>query len=183
MALRTALRNPLRKDDRVRLRFAIACAACASLLAAGAFAQGRDSRDKNNPEAQYDNESNPIRRAKILGKFAPVEVTAAADEIKNDQNDQALAVLQRLRDQVRETFQALNAMGVDPVKHSSGFRELQIGVRESIRRLDDVVFALPVDDRPPFEEVRMNLNEVETSLIDLLFPPQQKKRKGYDQSS
>ncbi len=185
MALRTPprspLRRPLQRNDRTHLRFAVACAAFASLLAAAAFAQGRDSREKNNPEAQYDAESNPIRRAKILGQLAPNEVTAAADKIKNDQDDQALARLRRVRDQVRETFQALDAMGVDPVKHSAGFRELQIGVRESIRRLDDIVFALPVDDRPPFEEVRTDLNNVETSLIDLLFPPQEKKHK--DKSS
>src|SRR5579872_5618988 len=190
-ALSTALPSRLRSGGhgvfhgnyRVPFRFAVACAALASFLAAGALTQDLDSREKNGYEAQYDAEANPVRRAKLLSKFAPVEVTAAGDEIKNDQNDRALDRLRHLRDQVHETFDALNATGVDPVKHSSGFRELQIGIRESVLRLDDIVFALPVDDRPPFEEVRMNLSDVEKSLIDLLFPPQEKKHKGQDKSS
>ena len=63
------------------------------------------------------------------------------------------------------------------MSHPGGFKELQIGLRQTIRRFDDLIFALPSDDRAPFEAVRSDLAATQNALINELFPPSEKRRK------
>lgn len=128
-------------------------------------------------EAQYENDGNPVHRARILAKLGPLAVTAAGKPLEAGQNDQALSSLRHFRDEVRDTTQALDASGVDAERHPGGFKELQIGLRQTIRRFDDLIFALPSDDRAPFEAVRSDLAATQNALINELFPPSEKRRK------
>jgi len=134
-------------------------------------------------EEQYRAETDPVRQAKILAKLGPIEVNAAGAESKSDQDEQALSRLQHLRDEVQRTAQALADTGVDASRHASGFKELQIGLRQTVRRLDDLIFALPLDSRPPFEAVRSDLAASENSLIAALFPPSPKKKGKKEQAN
>jgi hypothetical protein len=65
---------------------------------------------------------------------------------------------------------ALNGMGVDAERHPGGFKELQISLRETIRRVDDLIFGLEVDKRQFFRPVRNDLFTDQNVLIDELFP-------------
>jgi hypothetical protein len=60
--------------------------------------------------------------------------------------------------------------GVDAEKKPAGFKELQISLRETIRRVDDLIFTLNLDKRPFFREVRNDLFANQNQLIDKLFP-------------
>ena len=66
--------------------------------------------------------------------------------------------------------------GIDAVRHSGGFKELQISLRTSLRRLDDLIFSVPQDLRPAFRAARSDLETAENSLIDALFPVRAPKR-------
>jgi hypothetical protein len=81
-----------------------------------------------------------------------------------------LAVLQQYNDEVRKTAKALVATGVDAQWRPAGFKELQISLRESIRHLDDLILALPVDEREWFQAVRFDLSAIQNLLLDALFP-------------
>jgi DNA-binding response OmpR family regulator len=83
------------------------------------------------------------------------------------------------RDEVHETVAALEAAVPDAEKKPSGFKELQISLRETIRRIDDLILTLPVDKRPFFREIRDDLVKIQNDLIDALFPrkPNQIPRK------
>jgi hypothetical protein len=52
-------------------------------------------------------------------------------------------------------------------------------LRETVRRVDDLILSLPVDKRPFFREVRSDLAKAQNELIDSLFPrkPADKSRK------
>ena len=65
---------------------------------------------------------------------------------------------------------ALRGTGVDAERKPAGFKELQISLRETIRRVDDLIFTLNVDKRPFFREVRNDLFMFQNELIDDLFP-------------
>ena len=71
---------------------------------------------------------------------------------------------------VKATVGALNAMGVNAERKPAGFKELQISLRETIRRIDDLILTLEVDKRPFFREVRNDLFMYQNELIDDLFP-------------
>jgi hypothetical protein len=64
----------------------------------------------------------------------------------------------------------LNNMGVDPERKPAGFKDLQISLRGTIRRIDDLILTLPVEKRPFFREVRTDLFNDQNQLIDDLFP-------------
>ncbi len=96
-------------------------------------------------QIRYQSETNPVQKAKVLAKLGPLEVDEAARNIKADQEALALSVLERYRDDARSSVNALVATQANASKHPAGFKELQIGLRESLRRLNDLVFLVPSD--------------------------------------
>jgi hypothetical protein len=129
--------------------------------------------------AQYQHESDPVRRARELGKLGDEQIELARKELKSGDEVGSLHTLEQYRDEVKETVAALKAAGIDAEKKPAGFKELQISLRETIRHIDDLIFTLPVDKRPFFREVRSDLVMAQNDLIDALFPrePGQKSKK------
>ncbi|MBZ5659541.1 MAG: hypothetical protein LAO08_03975 [Acidobacteriia bacterium] len=129
--------------------------------------------------AQYQHETDPVRKARELAKFGGDQVELAKKQLKSGDDVGSLHTLEQYRDEVRETVAALKAAGIDAEKRPAGFKELQISLRETVRRLDDLIFTLPVDKRPFFREVRTDLVTAQNDLIDALFPrePGQKSKK------
>ena len=82
----------------------------------------------------------------------------------------SLHTLEQYRDEIRHMAEALKSTGVDAEKKPAGFKELQISLRENVRRIDDLILSLPADKRPFFREVRTDLVKSQNELIDELFP-------------
>ena len=120
--------------------------------------------------AQYQHESDPVRKARALVKLGGDQIDQARKQLKSGDDVGSLHTLEQYRDEVRETVAALKAAGIDAEKRPAGFKELQISLRETIRRVDDLIFTLPVDKRPFFREVRTDLVTAQNDLIDALFP-------------
>jgi hypothetical protein len=127
-------------------------------------------------EAQFQSETNPVQKAKVLAKLGPLEVDEAARKIKADQDDAAFAGLERFRDDVRKTAAELSATQANASRHPAGFKELQIGLRQSLRRLGDLFSLVPSDEQPRLEAVRSDLATTQNSLIEALFPSPKEKR-------
>jgi hypothetical protein len=121
-------------------------------------------------EAQYQSETDPVRKAKIAAKLGHLEIDQSRADLKAGDQEKALAVLERYNDEVRETAEALTASGIDPERHPGGFKELQISLREFIRQLDDLILTLPFDKRPWFQAVRSDMSATQNSLFEALFP-------------
>jgi len=124
----------------------------------------------NDDLARYQHEGDPVRKARLLAKFGDEQVDLAKRQLKEEHEVESLHTLEQYRDEVRDTIMALNGMGVDAERKPAGFKELQISLRETIRRIDDLIFTLNVDKRPFFREVRNDLFADQNKLIDELFP-------------
>jgi hypothetical protein len=120
--------------------------------------------------AKYQHEGDPVRRARELAKLGDEQIDLARRQLRADQEVDSLHTLEQYRDEVRETVNALNGMGVDAERKPAGFKELQISLRETIRRIDDLILTLNVDKRPFFRDVRNDLFMNQNQLIDKLFP-------------
>jgi hypothetical protein len=120
--------------------------------------------------AKYQHETDPVRKSRALVKLGDDQVDLAKKQLKADEDVASLHTLEQYRDEVHETIAALNGMGVDAERKPAGFKELQISLRETIRRIDDLIFTLNVDKRPFFREVRNDLFMDQNELIDKLFP-------------
>lgn len=130
-------------------------------------------------ETQVQSEADPVQKAKTLAKLGPLEIDQARKQMAADQDEKSLAVLEHYRDEVRETVTALTGAGINVDKHPGGFKELHIGLRETIRQLDDFIVTVPVEKRPWFRAVRSDLLDLQNTLLDALFPnPVAKKGKA-----
>jgi hypothetical protein len=120
--------------------------------------------------ARFDKENDPIRKAKILVPLGTAEFDRIEKQIANNDANGALAELRDYEDKAASCGKALDARNVDAEKHPNGYKELEISVRESLRRLNNVMVSLAGDEQKPFEEIRKSLDELNQHLISQLFP-------------
>jgi hypothetical protein len=156
-------------------QFLASCLLLSLTVACSAMARAQDPA-LGKLETQYQNETNPVRKAKLLAKLGPLEVDEAARMIKADHDEAAFSALDKFRDDARNTADALAATQTNASRHPAGFKELQIGLRVSLRRLGDLVLLVASDDQPRLEALRSDLATTQNSLIEALFPSPKTKR-------
>jgi hypothetical protein len=130
------------------------------------FQQDQLARD----HARFDKEPDPVHKAKLMVHLGTEEFNQIEKHLAADDSTAALNGLREYQTQADSCEKALDARGVDPEKHPAGYKELQISVREAIRRLDNMMVNLTGDEQPPFREVRKNLDDLDRDLIKELFP-------------
>ncbi len=138
----------------------------AALFASFAFAQDRTAELRG----RFAHESNPVRKAKLLPDLGVAEFDQIAQDASNDNIADALSLASRYRDEARSCVTGLDATHVDAAKHPNGFKQLQISVQESLRRLDADLHEMTADDQAQFASVRQDLVDMNHHLIEELFP-------------
>jgi hypothetical protein len=146
---------------KIRIAVIAALAVCVPLAAQDRLAESL---------AKYQSETDPIRKARALAKLGDEQVDLAKRQLKEEDEVASLHTLEQYRDEVRDTVAALQGTGINAERKPAGFKELQISLRETIRRIDDLILTLNVDKRPFFREVRNDLFMYQNQLIDDLFP-------------
>jgi hypothetical protein len=120
--------------------------------------------------SRFENETDPVRMAKLLGPLGEAEFRDILKDTESDNFGGALAIFQQYRDEAQACQKALEGKEPDPEKHPNGFKQLQISLRQSLRRLSDIIVDLPADDQKPFLDVRRDLEQMDRQLIHELFP-------------
>jgi hypothetical protein len=120
--------------------------------------------------AKFVRETNPVRKAKILPQLAEAEYLQVQEQLKADNAAEAGAILRQMADEAETCRAALDAKVRDPEAHPDGYRQLQISVRQTLRRINDILPGLSMDEQKPFEEARESLNQVDQALMVALFP-------------
>jgi hypothetical protein len=119
---------------------------------------------------RFAQESDPVRKAKKMPQLGEAEFRQIQKDVASEQFADALVLLRQYRDEVQSCLQGLDATGVNAEKHSSGFRQLQISLRESLRRLDTMIPLISSEAQSGFTGVRQELSEMNRHLIEELFP-------------
>jgi hypothetical protein len=122
--------------------------------------------------AKYDHETDPVRKARLLPPLGDSEFKDAEAALAADKNSQALDIVKAYLDEAQTVQKALDAKIVDPEKHANGYKQLQISIRGALRRLDSMIVGMAGDDKPPFVEIRSQLDDIDRHLIQQLFPKQ-----------
>jgi hypothetical protein len=145
----------------------------ASVLAAALLGSGAFPRDRSAElRSRFAHESNPVRKAKVMPRLGEAEFREIADAIAAGRLADAQAGLERYRTEVRECAKDLDDAKIDAEKHPDGFKQLQISLRESLRRLDRLLEGLTADQQAPFLIVRKDLDQTNRHLLHELFPRQ-----------
>ena len=149
-------------------RRVIVAAALSAILFPAARAQDRVAE----LQAQFNRETDPVRKAKILPKLGDAQFDQLRRQTDAGDYVQAVRILGDYRNEVKTAETALKATGVDAERKPAGFKQLEIHLRKSLRELDQTILVLPDDQRPPFQDIRQELASIEKELIDRLFPRQ-----------
>lgn len=121
-------------------------------------------------QSKFQSETDPVRKAKALPKLGDAQFEAVQRETAAGNYAEALRTVEEYCGEVNAAYAALKASGVDAERKPSGFKQLEIHLRRSLRRLDDIILVLPAGSREPFEALRSDLQAVENELVHLLFP-------------
>jgi hypothetical protein len=142
------------------------------LAAILASVSAQEFRTTTQLRAHFTHETDAVHKAKLLQPLGDSEFKDVETELAEDKLPEALDILKLYVDEAQSCAKALEAKASDPEKHPNGFKQLQISLRESLRRLDAAIVGLSADDRKPFVEIRGQLDEMDRHLIQQLFPKQ-----------
>ncbi|HKW61599.1 MAG TPA: hypothetical protein VJN89_03555 [Candidatus Acidoferrum sp.] len=121
-------------------------------------------------QAHFDRETNSVKKAKLLAKLGDAQFDEARRAGKEGNNDTVDATMEKYRDNVRSTLEALKKQHADAEKHSNGYRQVEMHVKQGIREVEDSMIAAPPPYKPPLQIVRQDLISMDEELIRLLFP-------------
>lgn len=121
-------------------------------------------------QARFDHENNSIRKAKLLEKLGDAQFEEARRAGQAGDNNSVGLTLEKYRDNVRAALEALRKQHPDAEKHSNGYRQLEMHVKNGIREVEDSMLAAPPPYRPPLQIVRQDLIAMDEEMIRLLFP-------------
>jgi hypothetical protein len=141
--------------------------ALSAVLASSSFpAQDRTA----GLRARFCKETDPVHKAKLLTQLSDSEFREIQTLLGAGNLTDASPIANQLADEAESTVKALDARGRDAEKHPEGYKQAEMSVRGSLRRIDNILIELSGDDQKPFLEVRNRLDELEKQLIRELFP-------------
>ena len=120
--------------------------------------------------ARFSQESDPMRRAQAMPKLGDAEFDEITRDFDAGKLPEALAVLQEYYDEIDSCEKGLDARKIDAEKHPKGYKQLEISLRQSLRKLDRLMVSLTSDEQAPFIKVRQGLEDLNRHLIRELFP-------------
>src|ERR1700753_3426049 len=118
--------------------------------------------------SKFSKENNPVRKAKILPQLAESEFQEIQAQLKADNAAEAAAIVKQMAEEASACRDALDAKVKKPEDHPDGYRQLQISVRPSLRRSDDIrscAVSLPRRAPPPRRRLQPRQPETRRPLL------------------
>jgi hypothetical protein len=115
-------------------------------------------------------EHNPVKRAKFEIRLARVKLLHASGACQKDDHDACTKLLDSYMELIRNSWKDLQSAGENSVKHPSGFRELDIALREDMRTFDDTKREMPLEDRGILDPLIGEVNKIHDAVFAALFP-------------
>jgi hypothetical protein len=121
-------------------------------------------------QRKYNDERNPVHKAKLLVRLGELQVADAASRSSINDYSAALEKLQQYRSEIEVTHSAFLGTIANPALKPDGLHQLQISLRENLRRIQDIVLAMPASQRSIFATVQQDLEGQNQKMLDELFP-------------
>ena len=142
---------------------------CAALLAAS-FLPAATLDKLSDLQTRFDHESNSVHKARVLAKLSAAQFEETRRLEKAGDFNRVGLLWEKYRDDARATFDALKKQHPDAERQSNGYRELEVGLREGIRELDQTRLIAPTEFIPPLLIVRGDLAAMDDEVLRMLFP-------------
>jgi hypothetical protein len=149
--------------------------AFAGLLVAAPCAVGRDTEEQL--VERIKSEPNAVKKAKAEVKLSSFHLAKVQDAYSQGRVEDGAKLLGTFMETLNTAWKLLHSSGRAAAKHSEGFRELEIALREDTRALQDLERVVDYFDRAPLERAVKDLEQMRGQLIHELFPGGQSRNK------
>ena len=127
--------------------------------------------------ARIERERNPVKRAKLKVRLGRLKLLQAVDAYDKVGHEPYQKLLDEYLEVMRSAWKDLQESGRQAWRRPDGFKELDIGLREDTRFLDDLMHRVPYEERGPVEKVYHEAEKIRAAVLGALFPPE-RPRKG-----
>ena len=157
--------------EAIQLR---AVSVCLCLALGYSFFPGRLRARGQDSEAELlariEREKKPVNKAKLEVRLGRVHLQEAISAYEKQQVPQGQKLLASFLDDMESAWSTLRTSGRNAAKKPEGFRELEIGLNEDARRLDDLRRQVFYLNRGPIEQVLSKVNALHAEVLLALFP-------------
>jgi hypothetical protein len=159
--------NELTMAFGLRMNFACAClAALISVPPAPAFRTDTEEDLLSHIQREHD----PVRRAKLEIRLARLKLQRGAEACVKDDLDACSQLLNAYLEFMKRSWKDMQSSGRNAVKQPSGFKELDIALREDAWSLDDYYRKIPYEDRDAVTPVIQQVGKLHDEVFAALFP-------------
>jgi len=120
--------------------------------------------------ARLANERNPAKKAKIEIRLGTLKLEQAAAAYDKGQVEDGAKLLDSYLSWMKQAWSLLHDSGRDASHRPQGFIDLDIALREDIRKLADLRIHTPLADRNPIERIGVETDALHTQVLAALFP-------------
>lgn len=118
----------------------------------------------------FQHQADPVGRAKKFPRLGNALLAEMRKDLQAKDFDRVPPLLAEYRDGAAAAFSGLEAAGRDADKHPGGYRELEMHLRQSLHVVNDIVFALPLEQRGGPLAAQRDLERLDEKLVKALFP-------------
>jgi hypothetical protein len=115
-------------------------------------------------------EHDLVKKAKYEIRLGRLKLLQGATACEKDDHDGCSKSLSAYLELMNNSWKDLKSSGRNAVKQSSGFKELDIALREDANALNDLKHRMPLEDRAALDPVIQEVETIHDEDIAALFP-------------
>jgi hypothetical protein len=135
-------------------------------VATPAWARDTEAKLLNKLEREH----NPVKRAKLEVRLGKLKLDQAFEDYRQGSFPASLKSLNAYQERMRNAWTELESSGRSAVRKPQGYKQLEITLRESRRRLVDFESRISYDQRRQVEKIRKETERLHNRVLDALFP-------------
>lgn len=137
---------------------------------AGAATEEERAKELQRERAKLQKETDPVDRVKIGVRISDILVEDVGDAVREGNFAEMETQLAAYAETIESAHKALEDSGRNAVKKPSGFKELEIALRQHVRKFEDLSRMLNLQRRVPLEQTKDLAIGIRDKLLKALFP-------------
>lgn len=128
-------------------------------------------------QARIERERNPVKKAKLKVRLGRVKLFQAIDAYDRGDRGQCQQLLGAYLEVMKSAWTDLQGSGRQAWRKPDGFKQLDIGLRENARFLQDLMHRVPFEERGPVEKVFQEAEKLRAAVLEALFPSERPRNR------
>jgi DNA-directed RNA polymerase subunit K/omega len=117
-----------------------------------------------------EHEHKPVKRAKLEVRLGKLKLEQAFEDYKQGNFQVSQKSLNEYLERMRNAWAELESSGRIAARKPQGFKELEIALRESRRKMEDFESRISYQQRQQVEKIRLETERLHRRVLDTLFP-------------